>query len=680
LVVDELDNSVHVMFHDEVKMWWPSDALKTPWDATHESDGLSREAVATTTTTLALGNGDHVVSTIEKQAQEARALELALEEECQSEVAAMNAAKARRIQSVLVSSVKRVHDDKIEQLSQRLTPLGLTLASVKRMAESVPSQLRPELLAVGISPTDADKFLRMVVPKSRRRQTVSVMDGVAAWLARQGSGEGQAPAPLTQQEKDTMAQVANVVAPVVKDGGPAVADATDQPDTVALVSTFGTRLPRARALRNFTMECEGELVDVEQGALLVLTESSPDKRWWSGYVHGGRNVPGEFLSKVVKLLSIRQSRRGSVAEVCFVKDDGMAEQLRLAADEPDPEPAAKLGDEEHGLDAQELLAPELEAETGDVATEVVLQRLRRSLKDVAALTVAEADAIETRLRMELDDLSLEYTKKQIALRGRQEQRRLQSAAALAKGQAANLRALGIGGAADMALAKNTRVEHARAALGLAARSSTPPGPAAGGTARRRGADAGGGARPSRQPGRRAPRPHGPLAELSERWWPGGTHNGGTASSQPPPPSSSGARGSASPSAYADVRQHRFSLGEAVEVFSSSLGEWVQAVVAHLSEEAQQLTVRYEGRTKVIDLADAGVSTTLRVRSTPPIIKRTYHLSPRHTYADRNRLRPAWMTTPAEKFSRRQQTIMQSCSHAAQGKLFRGGHPARSEST
>eukprot|EP01045_Picozoa_sp_COSAG04_P061752 COSAG04_NODE_31888_length_254_cov_0.670968_1_plen_43_part_01 len=43
-----------------------------------------------------------------------------------------------------------------------------------------------------------------------------------------------------------MAQVANVVAPVVKDGGPAVADATDQPDTVALVSTFGKRLPRAR--------------------------------------------------------------------------------------------------------------------------------------------------------------------------------------------------------------------------------------------------------------------------------------------------------------------------------------------------------------------------------------------------------------------------------------------------
>eukprot|EP01047_Picozoa_sp_COSAG01_P045575 COSAG01_NODE_4211_length_5237_cov_66.257688_4_plen_645_part_01 len=632
-MVDELDNSVHVMFHDEVKMWWPSDALKTPWDATHESDGLSREAVATTTTTLALGNGDHVVSTIEKQAQEARALELALEEECQSEVAAMNAAKARRIQSVLVSSVKRVHDDKIEQLAQRLTPLGLTLASVKRMAESVPSQLRPELLAVGISPTDADKFLRMVVPKSRRRQTVSVMDGVAAWLARQGSGEGQAPAPLTQQEKDTMAQVANVVAPVVKDGGPAVADATDQPDTVALVSTFGKRLPRARALRNFTMECEGELVDVEQGALLVLTESSPDKRWWSGYVHGGRNVPGEFLSKVVKLLSIRQSRRGSVAEVSFVKDDGMAEQLRLAADEPEPEPAAKLGDEEHGLDALELLAPELEAEAGDVATEVVLQRLRRSLKDVAALTVAEADAIETRLRMELDDLSLEYTKKQIALRGRQEQRRLQSAAALAKGQAANLRALGIGGAADIALAKNTRVEHARAALGLAARSSTPPpGPAAGGTARRGAAAAGGGA-----PGRRAPRPNGPLAELSERWWPGGTHSGGTASS---PPGSSGARGSASPGSYADVRQHRFSLGEAVEVFSSSLGEWVQAVVAHLSEEAQQLTVRYEGRTKVVDLADAAVSTTLRVRSTPPIIKRMYEQGDRvEIYSESKQ---AWM--------------------------------------
>jgi hypothetical protein len=193
---------------------------------------------------------------------------------------------------------------------------------------------------------------------------------------------------------------------------------------------------------------------------------------------------------------------------------------------------------------------------------------------VAALTVAEADTVETRLRMELDDLSLEYTKEQIALRGRQEQRRLQSAAALAKGQAANLRALGIGGAADMALAKNTRVEHARAALGLAARSSTPPpGPAAGGTARR-GAAAGGGA-----PGRRAPRPNGPLAELSERWWPGGTHTGGTASSSqqpppPPPPGSSGARGSASPGSYADVRQHRFSLGEAVEVFSSSLGEWV----------------------------------------------------------------------------------------------------------
>jgi hypothetical protein len=89
-----------------------------------------------------------------------------------------------------------------------------------------------------------------------------------------------------------------------------------------------------------------------------------------------------------------------------------------------------------------------------------------------------------------------------------------------------------------------------------------------------------------------------------------------------------------------VRQHRFSLGEAVEVFSSSLGEWVQAVVAHLSEEAQQLTVRYEGRTKVIDLADAAVSTTLRVRSTPPIIKRMYEQGDRvEIYSESKQ---AWM--------------------------------------
>jgi hypothetical protein len=32
------------------------------------------------------------------------------------------------------------------------------------------------------------------------------------------------------------------------------------------------------------------------------------------------------------------------------------------------------------------------------------------------------------------------------------------------------------------------------------------------------------------------------------------------------------------------------------------------------------------------------------------------------------------------FLARQQASMQSCSHSAQEKLFRGGHPARSEST
>jgi hypothetical protein len=67
---------------------------------------------------------------------------------------------------------------------------------------------------------------------------------------------------------------------------------------------------------------------------------------------------------------------------------------------------------------------------------------------------------------------------------------------------------------------------------------------------------------------------------------------------------------------------------------------LQAVVAHLSEEAQQLTVRYEGRTKVIDLADAAVSTTLRVRSTPPIIKRMYEQGDRvEIYSESKQ---AWM--------------------------------------
>jgi Ran GTPase-activating protein (RanGAP) involved in mRNA processing and transport len=512
--VDERDNSCQIKFYaDSAVIWYPSSALWTQWD---DSKGRGLK--------LADENED-LTSMLEKLLSERTSLEKLLEQETESELALMQAAETKAFESDLQAAVRQVHEKKLNEKVKNLERHGFSLNTLTRMAETVPSQLKPELARVGMTPTDAAKLMDMLVPKANRKaSTRSGMDAVASWLNRENVGPAiDASEVIT--EKDL------VIVPAPK-----------------------ARLTKARAMRNFSMTQNDREVDVSQGDIMVVTQSDPSLRWWSGYPVDGDETPGEFLSNAVDLLSV------SILDTVDDIDEGdTGEDLRALG---------LLGSQAIPDDA----SPEVKIET-------MMERFRESLKLMPSLGDGEAYDLETKFRLELDDRALKFAKKRGDLFAAQEQRRFRNAAALAAAQANNMRKQGFG-ADDRDKSVNHAVAHAKAKLTGKLEGSPPP-------------------RTSTK-------------MTQAEWWAAygrgevlGAHGGALDSG------SYRTRALVAGGTGADPAMHRYSVGEEVEIYSKSLKQWVKGNV--VAVQGRKLSVQYEDRMKEVNLEADDLKTALRVK-------------------------------------------------------------------
>ena len=370
--VDERDNSCKIRFYsDGSVVWFPATALITTWD---ERQGHAIR--------LDDENAD-LTDMMDRLMHDRTNLEQLLEAETAHELTAMQRAETKSFEEELQKNVQEVHEAKLAEQIKKLERHGFSRNTLTTMATNVPSQIKPELIRVGVLPSDAQKLMDMVVPKSKRKTgSNSVMDGVYAWLNRENVGPALAP--------DEVMAVPDVAEP--KEASPQA------------------RLSRARAVRNFTMSCDGLDVNVTEGQILVVLTYEEGSRWWTGYLEGGNEVPGQFLSNAVDLLSI-----GTQSPRADAQASGTGSGTDLTS-------LGLLG----AADVVEDSAPP------QVKIESMLTRFRSALKLMPALSAEEAEDLETKFRLELDDRALHFAKKRDDLHASQEQRRLRNAASLAK--------------------------------------------------------------------------------------------------------------------------------------------------------------------------------------------------------------------------------------------------------
>ena len=149
---------------------------------------------------------------------------------------------------------------------------GFDEKTLTDMADGVPHLLMGELTRAGISEDDAFKLVCLVSKAGLKQKTINSLDVIGSWLHRSG--------------------VTNLTGAISE-------SAFEDPETTM-------SYPRARARRDFVMECEsGAQVQIATDDVIVLTECDEDKRWWKGYKENGNpELIAQFLSMVVERLVV----------------------------------------------------------------------------------------------------------------------------------------------------------------------------------------------------------------------------------------------------------------------------------------------------------------------------------------------------------------------------------------